>query len=70
MLIEQLKKTMLAVWLHNALFIKMSVSHKRIYVISPNQFYVVSKCFMQVFYIDKFEVDICDVFSIYSIYCI
>ncbi len=43
----------------------MSVSHKQIYIISPNQFYVVSKCFMQVFYIDKFEVDICDI-SVFS----
>ncbi len=46
----------------------MSVSHKQIYVISPNQLYVVSKCFMQVVYIEKFEVDICDI-SVFSKIC-
>ncbi len=51
------QKQNVTVWLHSALFIKISVSQKRIYVNCSNQFCVVLKCFMHVFYNNKFEVD-------------
>lgn len=57
-----LKSSILPVLLHNALFIKMIVYLKLFYVNSPNQFYVFLKCLMHIFYIDKFEVDICENF--------
>ncbi len=46
----------------------MSVSQKRIYVNCSNQFCVVLKCFMQVFYNDKFEVDISHI-SVFNKIC-
>ncbi len=56
------------VWLHSTLFIEISVSQKRIYVNCSNQFCVVLKCFMQVFYNDKFEVDISHI-SVFNKIC-
>ncbi len=46
----------------------MSVSQKLIYVNCSNQFCVVLKCFMQVVYIEKFEVDISHI-SVFNKIC-
>ncbi len=46
----------------------MSVSQKLIYVNCSNKFCVVLKCFMQVFYNDKFEVDISHI-SVFNKIC-
>ncbi len=62
------QKQNVTVWLQSALFIKMSVSQKLIYVNCSNQFCVVLKCFMQVFYNDKFEVDISHI-SVFNKIC-
>ncbi len=56
------------VWLHSALFIEMSASQKLIYVNCSNQFCVVIKCFMQVVYNEKFEVDISHI-SVFNKIC-